>query len=106
MDSHTIAVVWSIVFMLANLGDAWLTAQGIRLGARELNPVFAWIIVVSPRFVWAIKLAGAVLILWAIWTWSEGLFRACLIWALSLPFIYACFNNWRVLQRLKERSRP
>jgi len=84
------------VFAACQVADLWLTAKALSLGAREANPVSAWLIEKSGS-VWAgglpVKVAVTALIAWSgssvIAVFAIGLYAA---WVLP--------NNWGVVKRL------
>lgn len=99
----TLAIVASILLVLLNIADAYTTSRVLRLGGREANPAMAFIIRYTAPYHWAIKLGLIVAGLWAVWTYSDGIFRASVITTICAPFAYAVINNIGVWRRLAAR---
>lgn len=96
----TLALISSILLVLLNIADAYTTERVLRLGGREANPAMAFIIRYTAPYHWAIKLGLIVAGLWAVWTYSDGIFRASVITLACAPFAWVVGHNARVLARM------
>lgn len=91
---------WILVglFALAQVADLWLTSKALSLGAREANPVSAWLIEKSGS-VWVgglpVKAAITALI-----AYSGSSVIA--VFALGLYAAWVLPNNYGVVKRLSE----
>ena len=93
MDKKAILLVWLLLCHLGNTADVALTLYAIEHGARELNPIMAWALSISPVLFIMIKfivfgLAIDLLAQYAssLLRWVAVLYMSIMAWHLNMLF--------------------
>lgn len=92
--------------MLLQIGDSKTTDRVIANGGYESNDALAlWMgnKLLRP-FRWSFKLGVAVILLWVVYRYSDGVARCLFAFAVSLPFVWVIVHNLGVYRRQEIRK--